>query len=115
MAGRTKVSPRPASGKAEVPQVYSDAIRCAAQGRVDKLRLLGGDVVQAARDAGGATALCWAAKNGELSTIRYLLDEVKVDAMAAGVGGQNALMIAAVGAYEFTVEEILRAPASRMA
>lgn len=105
-------TPRAVSAKVEVPAIYADAIRLASQGHLAQLKALPAGAVASARDPfGGASALSGAAKNGDLLTVQFLLsDEVKLDATVAGAGGVTPLMLAAVGAFEFVVAELLKAP-----
>jgi len=93
--------------QAELPKAYSSVPQLAATAQLRELRLIPRATVAAARDECGMTALCHASRSGALDVVKYLLDEVQVDASIPGWGGVTALMFAAAGAHESTAQHLL--------
>lgn len=92
------------------PKLYSNPTRLAAHGgeQLKELKLLSADAVSAARDDVGMPALCYAARTGDVDTIRYLLSEaVKADVNARGWAGMSPLLFACASAAEGAVDALL--------
>jgi ankyrin repeat protein len=102
----------------EQPKLYSSAHRLAAHGGVQlkELRSLPVDTTQKPDDV-GMHALCWAARTGDLATVKYLIEEAGNSDISSvvGWGGVTPLMFASVGAFETVVTELLAHKADVMA
>lgn len=96
------------------PRLYSNPTRLAAHGgeQLKELKLLAAEVVAAARDDFSMPALCYAARTGDVETIRYMLsDAVKADINARGWAGMSSLLFACASASEGAVDALLAAGA----
>ncbi|KAI2621919.1 hypothetical protein GGS26DRAFT_255256 [Hypomontagnella submonticulosa] len=96
---------------ADVNQQYGDTplIRAAKNGALDMIRLFGQKADAELRDTkNGWTALMWAGKKGDTSTVMKLLEDCRANADAKDDDGRTALSLAAERGHEYTVRLLLR-------